>query len=72
MANGLTQVKQVATNEGERFTSPRPAFNAPQNAELTTPQVRDNSPAPSLVERTKREGKDILADKIAKAQEAAT
>jgi len=70
--NGIPQIKvAVAVPQEERFTAPRPAFNAPQNAEHLTPQPRDNRPAESLVERTKREGKDILAEKIAKAQEAA-
>lgn len=70
--NGIPQIKvAVAVPQEERFTAPRPAYNAPVNAEHITPQARDNTPALSLVERTKREGKDILADKIAKAQEAA-
>lgn len=70
--NGIPQVKvAVAVSQEERFTAPRPAFNAPKDESITTPQPRDNRPAESLVERTKREGKDILAEKIAKAQEAA-
>lgn len=73
--NGIPQIKvaggAVAVSQEERFTAPRPAYNAPKDESVTTPQPRDNTPSLSLVERTKREGKDILADKIAKAQEAA-
>lgn len=68
MSNGLTQAKQVATNEGERFKAPRPTYNAPQNSELTTPKVRDNTPAPSLVEKAKMSGDEKLAAIFATAE----
>jgi hypothetical protein len=68
MSNGLTQVKQVATNEGERFTAPRPTFNAPTNAEHITPKVRDNAPAVSLVEQAKQSGDEKLAAIFATAE----
>jgi len=46
----------VAVQQEDRFSAPRPAYNAPVNAELTTPKVRDNTPAPSIVEATKKSG----------------
>ncbi len=51
--NGTSKVA-VAVQQEDRFSAPRPAYNAPVNAELTTPKVKDNAPSPSLVEVAKK------------------
>lgn len=61
----------TAANPGERFESPRPAFQQPANAELLTPQERDNSPAKSLSQQAREGGNESLAKLIAKGEEAA-
>lgn len=63
--NGIPQVKQaVAVQQEDRFTAPRPTFNAPPNAEHITPPTRDNRPAESIVERAKRSPDDKLKELI--------
>lgn len=46
----------VAVQQEDRFSAPRPAYNAPADAELTTPKVKDNTPALSVVEAAKKSG----------------
>ena len=53
--NGTSKVA-VAVQQEDRFQAPRPAYNAPENAEHLTPKVKDNTPAPSIVESAKKSG----------------
>jgi hypothetical protein len=73
--NGIPQIKvaagATAVSQEERFTAPRPAFNAPKDESVTTPQARDNTPSLSLAARAKLNGNEALAKKIAEAQEKA-
>lgn len=57
MSNEKT-IAACATQIGERFESPRPAYKAPTNPELTTPKKKESSG-------------DKLAALIAKAEESA-
>ena len=73
--NGIPEAKvAVAVQKEDRFTAPRPAYNAPANAELTTPKVKDNAPAPSLVELAKQSDDEkiraLWANSESKAREA--
>ena len=58
----------------DRFTSPRPTFQATSNAnaiESITPKIKDTTPSPSVVERLEQEGNTYLASLLAEAQRAA-
>ncbi len=61
-------------SEATRFSSPRPTFRAPTNAnavEAMTPKPKDNTPAPSVVQRTIAGGNEALAKLLAESQAAA-
>lgn len=71
MTENVKQVSGGATVVAERFESPRPTFQAPQNADYMNVKEKDNTPAKSLVQQAKETGNDKLAEMIAKAQESA-
>jgi hypothetical protein len=56
----------VAVQQEDRFAAPRPAYNAPTNVDHITPRVKDNTPAPSIVERAKKSDDPKLAAMLEK------
>lgn len=58
MSNGKN-----ASPIGDRFESPRPAFQAPTNAELMTPIKKDTTPAKPLDQKVQEDAE--VADRIA-------
>ena len=70
---GIVTTTPVAqpSPEVDRFKSPRPVFQAPQNAVHIAPKVKDNTPAPSLASQAHNAASDKVKAALLAASEAA-
>lgn len=72
MTFGITVKKPDTRVKEDSFEGKRPTFSAPKDDEIITPKSQDHhDPAPSLVKRAESEGKDKIAELLAKVQQAA-
>lgn len=68
MTNGAKPIAVVVT---DRFEAPKPTYQAPQNADYMKQEVKDNTPAKSLLQKAKEEGNDKLVQLLEKAEASA-
>lgn len=73
---GIAQAKPTVAVpvEGERFSAPRPVFQAPKNAnslEAMTPKVKDSKPSPSLASQASQASNAAVKAALLAASKAA-